>query len=55
MLDEKGYLRIIDFGFSKKVPYTKTDAHGEVKVYAKTYTLCGTPGTFFDLTIAAGF
>jgi hypothetical protein len=44
MLDEKGYLRIIDFGFSKKVPYTKTDAHGEVKVYAKTYTLCGTPG-----------
>ena len=44
MLDERGYLRIIDFGFSKKVPYTKTDAHGEVKVYAKTYTLCGTPG-----------
>lgn len=44
MLDEKGYLRIIDFGFSKKVPYTKTDANGEVKVYAKTYTLCGTPG-----------
>lgn len=43
MLDEKGYLRIIDFGFSKKVPYTKTDAHGEVKVFAKTYTLCGTP------------
>jgi len=43
MLDEKGYLRIIDFGFSKKVPYTKTDSHGEVKVYAKTYTLCGTP------------
>lgn len=43
MLDERGYLRIIDFGFSKKVPYTKTDANGEVKVYAKTYTLCGTP------------
>ena len=47
MLDEKGYLRIIDFGFSKKVPYTKTDAHGEVKVYAKTYTLCGTPGKYY--------
>ncbi len=43
MLDERGYLRIIDFGFSKKVPYTKVDANGEVKVYAKTYTLCGTP------------
>lgn len=46
MMDDKGYLRIIDFGFSKKVPYTKTDANGEVKVYAKTYTLCGTPGKF---------
>lgn len=44
MLDERGYLRIIDFGFSKRVPYTKVDANGEVKVYAKTYTLCGTPG-----------
>lgn len=44
MLDEKGYLRIIDFGFAKRVPYTKVDANGEVKVYAKTYTLCGTPG-----------
>jgi CRP-like cAMP-binding protein len=44
MLDDKGYLRIIDFGFSKKVPYTKVDANGELKVYAKTYTLCGTPG-----------
>lgn len=44
MLDEKGYLRIIDFGFSKRVPYTKKDANGVVKVFAKTYTLCGTPG-----------
>lgn len=44
MIDEKGYLRIIDFGFSKKVPYTKIDPNtGEIKVYPKTYTLCGTP------------
>jgi CRP-like cAMP-binding protein len=49
MMDDKGYLRIIDFGFSKKVPYTKTDANGEVKVYAKTYTLCGTPGQIYKL------
>lgn len=55
MLDEKGYLRIIDFGFSKKVPYTKTDAHGEVKVYAKTYTLCGTPGKPFPRQICATY
>lgn len=47
MLDEKGYLRVIDFGFAKKVPYTKVDANGEVKVYAKTYTLCGTPGKLY--------
>jgi CRP-like cAMP-binding protein len=53
MLDEKGYLRIIDFGFSKKVPYTKTDANGEVKVYAKTYTLCGTPGNTVIVTLRA--
>lgn len=43
MLDEKGYLRIIDFGFSKLVPYTKKDSNGQLQVYAKTYTLCGTP------------
>jgi cGMP-dependent protein kinase len=44
MLDDKGYIRIIDFGFSKRVPYTKKDSVGVVKVLAKTYTLCGTPG-----------
>jgi cGMP-dependent protein kinase len=44
MLDDKGYLRLIDFGFAKKVPYTKVDpTTGEEKVYAKTQTLCGTP------------
>ena len=44
MLDNTGYLRVIDFGFAKKVPYTSTDPNtGEVKVHAKTYTLCGTP------------
>ena len=45
MLDNTGYLRVIDFGFAKKVPYTTEDPNnGEVKVHAKTYTLCGTPG-----------
>ena len=44
MLDNTGYLRVIDFGFAKKVPYTSEDPNtGEVKVHAKTYTLCGTP------------
>lgn len=50
MLDDKGYLRVIDFGFSKKVPYTKTESSGEVKVFNKTYTLCGTPGIYLRRT-----
>ena len=45
MLDNTGYLRVIDFGFAKRVPYTTEDPNtGELKVFAKTYTLCGTPG-----------
>lgn len=43
MMDSLGYLRIIDFGFSKIVPYTKVDANGVARVFPKTYTLCGTP------------
>lgn len=42
MLDETGNLRVIDFGFAKKIPYT-TEEGGEVKVHVKSYTLCGTP------------
>ena len=45
MIDERGYIRIIDFGFCKTIPYTKKDpVTGETKVFAKSYTLCGTPG-----------
>ena len=45
MIDDSGYIRVIDFGFAKKIPYTVTDpATGEVKVHVKSYTLCGTPG-----------
>jgi CRP-like cAMP-binding protein len=47
LIDSNGYIRVIDFGFAKKVPYSKVDASGEEKVYSKTYTLCGTPGTSF--------
>lgn len=51
MLDGKGYIRVIDFGFAKKVPYSKVDANGEEKVFSKTYTLCGTPGTNLVLSL----
>lgn len=43
MIDSTGYIRIIDFGFAKKIPYTAVDADGNSKVYVKSYTLCGTP------------
>ena len=39
MIMENGYLKIIDFGFAKKVPY---NGEGENLMH-RTYTLCGTP------------
>jgi cGMP-dependent protein kinase 1 len=44
MIDTMGYIRVIDFGFAKKIPYTSVDEDGEMKVQLKSYTLCGTPG-----------
>lgn len=41
LLDEVGYVKVIDFGFAKKFPYYKNDQKLD-----KTYTLCGTPGAF---------
>jgi len=43
MLDSHGYIRIIDFGFAKKIPFEKVEANGETKMHLKSYTLCGTP------------
>lgn len=44
MLDERGYIKVIDFGFAKKVPYAKKLlVTGKIKTFTKTYTLCGTP------------
>lgn len=38
LLDHRGYLKVIDFGFAKRFPYLKNG-----QKYDKTYTLCGTP------------
>ena len=38
LIDGKGYLKMIDFGFAKKFPYLKNGMKQD-----KTYTLCGTP------------
>eukprot|EP01041_Mallomonas_annulata_P010292 gene10292-21480_t len=43
MLDGQGYIRIIDFGFAKRIPFNKVEANGESKLHLKSYTLCGTP------------
>jgi hypothetical protein len=48
MLDEKGYIKIIDMGLAKRIRYVNeyTSVNGEVikqMVDQKTYTLCGTP------------
>eukprot|EP00602_Paraphysomonas_sp_CaronLab_P009125 CAMPEP_0185025660 /NCGR_PEP_ID=MMETSP1103-20130426/8672_1 /TAXON_ID=36769 /ORGANISM="Paraphysomonas bandaiensis, Strain Caron Lab Isolate" /LENGTH=755 /DNA_ID=CAMNT_0027558925 /DNA_START=104 /DNA_END=2371 /DNA_ORIENTATION=- len=43
MIDSNGYLRLIDFGLAKCLPYEKVDCMGEKSVLYKTYTLCGTP------------
>ena len=38
LIDHKGYIKMIDFGFAKQFPYTKNG-----KTLNKTFTLCGTP------------
>lgn len=38
LIDHRGYVKMIDFGFAKKFPYTKNG-----QKHDKTYTLCGTP------------
>ena len=44
MLDRKGYIRIIDFGFAKSIPYRVMDREtGQLKLCSKSYTVCGTP------------
>lgn len=43
MLTERGDVRLIDFGFAKKVPYLKKDPGGVLKTYTRTFTVCGTP------------
>jgi len=42
MLSSNGYIKVIDFGLAKKVPYTKVVGDAAT-VCHKTYTLCGTP------------
>lgn len=38
LMDKDGYLKVIDFGFAKHIPFTKNG-----RPQAKSFTLCGTP------------
>lgn len=38
VLDDMGYLKLVDFGFAKRVPYYKAGA-----IHERSFTLCGTP------------
>lgn len=38
LLGQDGYLKMIDFGFAKRIPFKKDDT-----VQTKSFTLCGTP------------
>lgn len=46
LIDHQGYLKIIDFGFAKKIPYKKGNT-----IQNKTFTLCGTPGAAADAVV----
>ena len=43
MLDSSGYIRLIDFGFAKKIPFVTVDKKGKRVVQHKSNTMCGTP------------
>lgn len=43
MLDSKGYIRLIDFGFAKKIPFETVDKNGKKIIQHKSNTMCGTP------------
>lgn len=43
VIDAKGYLRLIDMGFAKRIPFVVTGDDGEVQVFPRSHTMCGTP------------
>lgn len=43
MLDGRGYIRLIDFGFAKKIPFEAKDKNGKKVIQHKSNTMCGTP------------
>lgn len=42
LIDTTGYLKMVDFGFAKTIPFTTTNAQGRNEIHSRSYTLCGT-------------
>ena len=38
LMDGSGYLKVVDFGFAKRIPFDKNGV-----LQTRSYTLCGTP------------
>jgi len=43
MVDGEGFLKLIDFGFAKKIPYEVSLDVGGKQLMPKSHTMCGTP------------
>lgn len=42
LISKEGYLKFVDFGFAKKIPFTVVNSDGIEELHSRTYTLCGT-------------
>jgi len=42
MVDQNGYLKLVDLGLAKKIPFT-IEVDGEYQLIPRSYTMCGTP------------
>ncbi|KAF1332360.1 Agc/pkg protein kinase, partial [Globisporangium splendens] len=42
LISKEGYLKFVDFGFAKKIPFTVVNSEGIEELHSRTYTLCGT-------------
>jgi len=43
MLDSDGYIKLIDMGFAKKLPFIEVNDDGSSTTHTRAYTVCGTP------------
>lgn len=44
MVNSQGYIKLIDCGLAKKIPYEEVDCYGISVVKNRSYSICGTPG-----------